>query len=225
MEYILLFLEGMITFLSPCILPMLPVYLSYFSGSDSGEIKERHSVIRNTAGFVLGFTLVFTITGAFAGTFGAMIKTHQEIVNIICGAIVTVFGLNYMGILKIGFLAKSHTVHHEIKMVRFLSAVLFGVVFSVGWTPCVGTFLGSALMIAVSSGGTAKGVGMLFVYSIGLGIPFLLCGVFIDSLKGTVSFIKRHYGIINKIAGGILIVTGILMMTGMFYQWMSVFVR
>ncbi len=222
MEYLWLFLEGMITFISPCILPMIPVYISYFSGSSTGATEERYSMIRNVAGFVLGFTIIFTMIGALAGTFGALIKTHLGIVNFICGAIVTVFGLNYMGILKLRFLAKSYRINYEIKTVRFLSSILFGMIFSIGWTPCVGTFLGSALMIAVSSGDTVKGVLMLLLYSFGLGIPFMLCGIFIDSLKGTFSFLKKHYDLINKVAGGILVVTGVLMMTGMFYKMISI---
>lgn len=222
MEYLLLFLEGMITFISPCILPMIPVYISYFSGGNTGEVEERYSVVRNVAGFVLGFTIIFTLIGALAGSFGALIKTHQEVVNFICGVIVTIFGLNYMGILKLRFLARSYRIDYEIKTVRFLSSVLFGIVFSIGWTPCVGTFLGSALMIAVSSGNAVKGVFMLLLYSIGLGIPFMLCGIFIDSLKGAFSFLKEHYDLINKVAGGILVVTGVLMMTGMFYKMISI---
>ena len=222
MEYVLLFLEGMITFISPCILPMIPVYISYFSGGNTKEAEERYGVVRNAAGFVLGFTIVFTLIGALAGSFGALIKTYQETVNLICGAIVMVFGLKYMGILKLRFLAKSYRVNYEIKTIRFLSAILFGMVFSIGWTPCVGTFLGSALMIVVSSGDAAKGVIMLLLYSIGLGIPFLLCGIFIDSLKGTFSFLRNLYDWINKVAGGILVVTGILMMTGKFYKMISI---
>lgn len=221
MEYLLLFLEGMLTFISPCILPMIPVYISYLSGGNTGEVEDRYSTVRNVTGFVLGFTIIFTLVGALAGTFGALIKTHQGIVNFICGAVVTVFGLHYMGILKLKFLEKSIRIDYEIKTVRFISSVLFGMIFSIGWTPCVGTFLGSALMIAVSSGDTVKGVVMLLIYSFGLGISFLMCGIFIDSLKEAFSFIKKHYGVINKVSGGILVVTGILMMTGMFYKIMS----
>lgn len=221
MEYFLLFLEGMITFLSPCILPMIPIYISYFSGGNTGETEGKYRVVWNTAGFVAGFTVIFTMIGAMAGTFGALIKTHQGIVNLLCGAVVVVFGLNYMGVLKLRFLAKSYRVDYEMKTVRFLSSVLFGMVFSIGWTPCVGTFLGSALMIAVSSGDTIKGVVMLLIYSLGLGIPFMLCGIFIDSLKGAFALFKMHYGLINKIAGGILVVTGISMMTGLFNKLIS----
>lgn len=222
MEYFLLFLEGIITFISPCILPMFPLYVSYFSGGNLEDKKEKYSTIWNVTGFVLGFTVIFTMIGAMAGTFGALIKDHQEIVNLISGAVVTVFGLNYIGILKIGFLARSFRFDYEIKTARFFSAVLFGIVFAIGWTPCVGTFLGSALMIAVHSGDAIKGTVMLLIYSVGLGIPFVLCGIFIDSVKGTFAFFKRHYGIINKISGMILVVIGITMMTGTFYKVLSI---
>lgn len=222
MEYLLLFLEGIITFISPCILPMIPVYISYFSGGNTGEAEKKYSAVQNVAGFVLGFTIIFTMIGALAGSFGALIKTHQGIVNFVCGIIMMAFGLNYMGVLKLRFLAKSYRIDYEIKTFSFISSVLFGMVFSLGWTPCVGTFLGSALMIAVSSGNIVKGVIMLLIYSIGLGIPFMLCGIFIDSLKGAFSFIKKHYDMVNKVAGAILVVTGILMMTGTFYKIVSI---
>lgn len=221
MEYVLLLLEGVLTFISPCILPMIPVYISYFSGGNTGEERERLGVIWNVLGFVLGFTVVFTTVGAMAGTFGALLKDHQRIVNLICGAIVMIFGFNYMGILKLRFLAKSYRLDYRMKTAGFFSSVLFGIVFSIGWTPCVGTFLGSALMLAMYAKNVAKGVVMLLLYSIGLGIPFLLCGIFIESLKDVFAVFKRHYNLINKVAGGILVVTGTLMMTGMFYRWIS----
>ena len=216
MKYLLLFLEGVITFISPCILPMIPIYISYFSGGNTNEPTEKYSIVRNTIGFVLGFTIIFTLVGALAGSFGSLLKNHSEIVNFICGITITIFGLNYMGILNLRFLAKSHQINYEIKSFRFISCILFGMIFSIGWTPCVGTFLGTALMITISSGDTIKGVLMLMIYSIGLGIPFILCGIFIDSLKGTFSFFKKHYTLVNKVSGGFLIETGVLMMTGIF---------
>lgn len=222
MEYLLLFLEGIITFISPCILPMIPVYISYFSGGSTDERNNKYSTVQNIAGFVLGFTIVFTLIGALAGTIGTLIITHQRFVNAICGTIITVFGLNYMGVLKLKHLAKSYRINYEIKSMHFISSLLFGMVFSIGWTPCVGTFLGSALMIALSSGNTGKGILMLLIYSIGLGVPFMLCGIFIDSLKGTFTFFKQHYKLINRISGGILVIIGISMITGTFYKITSI---
>ncbi len=221
----MLFLEGVITFLSPCILPMIPIYVSYFAGGNDSKADGKGSVIRNSLGFVMGFTIVFTLIGALAGSFGALIKTHQGAVNLICGGVVMILGLNYMGVVNLEFLARSFKMDYQAKNLRFFSSILFGMVFSLGWTPCVGTFLGTALMIAVSSGNTGKGILMLLVYSIGLGIPFILCGIFMDSLKETFSFFKKHYSLVNKAAGAILVLTGILMMTGMFYKVLSILAK
>jgi len=214
MEYFLLFLEGIITFISPCILPLLPLYVSYFVGGNENGVKSKYNALVNSLGFVLGFTIIFTLLGTLAGTFGAFIKEQSAIINILGGFIVVMFGANYMGILKIPFLEKSLKMNSEIKTFKFLSSVLFGIIFAIGWTPCVGTFLGTALMIAVNSQDILKGTLMLLVYSIGLGIPFVICAILIDKLKETFNFIKRNYKIINRISGIILVIIGISIMTG-----------
>ena len=210
MQYLISCLEGMITFISPCLLPMLPIYISYFGGGGQRNIRK---TLICAAGFVLGFTSVFVAMGALASTLGTLLKTHQTAVNIISGLIVILFGLNYLGILKLNlFRGSSHTVSGG--NMSFFSAFLFGIIFSVGWTPCVGTFLGSALRLASQQGQVLTGMGMLLCYSLGLGIPFLFSAVLIDKLKSTFNFIKQHYCIINKICGALLIVIGILMATG-----------
>ncbi|MEG1513732.1 MAG: cytochrome c biogenesis protein CcdA, partial [Clostridia bacterium] len=154
MEYLVSFLEGIVTFISPCLLPMLPIYLSYFAGGEGG----RRRTLRNAIGFVLGFTLVFVTLGAFAGTLGMALKRHQTIVNLVTGGIVLVFGLNYLGVFKIGFLNASKKGAMNVEKLGFWSSMLFGVVFSIGWTPCVGAFLGSALMLASQQGSVLKGI-------------------------------------------------------------------
>lgn len=214
MEYILLFLEGIITFISPCILPMLPIYISYFAGGDNVEQGNKYSTLKNSLGFVLGFTIVFTLLGSLAGTFGNFIRQHYNLLSIIGGAIIVIFGLNYIGLFKISFLEKSYKMDVNVNPFKFFSAMVFGMVFAVGWTPCVGTFLGSALMIAANSQNVAKGAMMLLVYSIGLGIPFIISAVLIGKLKEAMDFIKRNYKVINIVSGVILIVIGIAMMTG-----------
>ena len=212
MEYLISFLEGIITFISPCLLPMLPLYVLYFAGS-KGENSTKKTLF-NALGFVLGFTILFVSLGAFAGVVGGVLKQHQTIVNIITGAIVIVFGLNYIGILKIPFLNGSRKLNKKMESLTFLSSVLFGMIFSIGWTPCVGAFLGSALMMAAQEGSVLHGVLMLLVYSLGLGIPFVLSAVLIDKLKGAFTFIKKHYKVINIVCGSLLVIVGMLMMTG-----------
>ena len=223
MEFFIAFLEGIITFISPCLLPMLPIYLSYFAGNDTTAQEGQTSsgkTLRNALGFVLGFTLVFVLMGALAGTLGGLLRRHQTIVNLVTGAIVVFFGLNFLGMLRIN-LFKGRANSMAGRELGFFSAMVFGMVFSIGWTPCVGAFLGSALMLASQQGHALTGVLMLLCYSAGLGIPFVASALLIDSLKSAFNFIKRHYTIINRICGILLILMGILMMTGLMNRFLA----
>lgn len=211
MQYLAAFLEGIITFISPCLLPMLPIYVSYFTGG--GEKSTRRTLI-NVLGFVIGFTGVFMALGALAGTLGGLLKQYQTAVNIVSGLVVIFFGLYYLGLIKIN-LFRGTKLSVDTHDLGFFSAILFGIVFSVGWTPCVGTFLGSALMLASREGETLRGMLMLLVYSVGLGIPFVISAILIDRIKSAFDLIKRHYKIINLICGSLLIIIGVLMATGL----------
>jgi cytochrome c-type biogenesis protein len=219
MDYLLSFIEGIITFISPCLLPMLPVYISYFAGQNSEGKKK--TAVTNSIGFVLGFTLVFVMLGAFAGTVGSFLKEYKTVVNIVSGIIVIFFGLNFMELIKIPFLNRNRPLRASAMHAGFLSSILFGVIFSIGWTPCVGAFLGSALMLAASSGQSLRGIFMLLSFSLGLGIPFVASAVLIDRLKFTFDFIKKNYRIINLVSGGLLVVVGILMATGLMGYFLS----
>ena len=209
MQYIIAFLEGIITFISPCLLPMLPIYISYFAG---GGERSTAKTLRGALGFVAGFTVIFMLMGALAGTAGSFLKTHQTAVNIVSGAIVIFFGLSYLGVFKLNIF-KGGRRKSPVSS-GFFPSMLFGMVFSVGWTPCVGAFLGSALMLASQQGHVLEGVIMLLVYSLGLGIPFVISAVLIDYLKGAFDFIKKNYKVINTVCGILLIVIGIMMATG-----------
>lgn len=217
MQYFISFLEGIITFVSPCLLPMLPIYISYFAGSSEKSTKK---TIKNAAGFILGFTFLFVAMGALAGTFGKLLKDYSNIVNIVTGLVVICFGLNFLGVLKFNIFKGTRTT--KTQNLGFFSSVLFGIVFSIGWTPCVGAFLGSALMLATSQGSVAQGIIMLLLYSLGLGIPFFISSILIDKLKGAFDFIKKHYNVINKISGGLLVIVGVLMATGLFGKFLAV---
>lgn len=212
MQYFIAFLEGIITFVSPCLLPMLPVYVSYFA---NGENNRRRTLC-NALAFVAGFTVVFLVLGAFAGTVGAALRKYETIVNLVTGGIVVILGLNFCGVLRIGFLNRTKKMNVAVKTENVFSTFLFGMIFSIGWTPCVGAFLGSALMMASKQGTMAEGLLMLLVYSLGLGIPFVISALLLDRLKETFSFIKRNYLWINRIAGIFLVIVGISMMFGWF---------
>ncbi len=217
MTYFIAFLEGIITFISPCILPMLPLYISYFA---NGENNRRKTII-NALGFVLGFTIVFVVLGAFAGVLGGLLKQYETLVNLVTGGIVVILGLNFTGWIQIGFLNGTKKLQVEIRHVHFATSILFGMIFAIGYTPCVGAFLGSALMVASQQGTMPEGIAMLVIYSAGLGIPFFVSALLIDRLKATFDVIKKHYQLINLVSGIFLIVLGILMMTGTFGYFLA----
>ena len=218
MQYFISFLEGIITFVSPCLLPMLPIYVSYFAG---GKERNTAKTLKNALGFILGFTLVFILMGALAGSVGMLLSKYKIAVDIITGIIVIFFGLNFLGVFKLNiFKGVGFSKNRDL---GFFSSLLFGAVFSVGWTPCVGAFLGSALMLAANRSSVVEGIVMLLLYSLGLGIPFFLSALLIDKLKGAFNFIKRHYSVINTVCGGLLIVVGILMATGLFGKFLTLF--
>ncbi|MBE6823726.1 MAG: cytochrome c biogenesis protein CcdA [Ruminococcaceae bacterium] len=217
MQYFIAFLEGIITFISPCLLPMLPVYISYFaSGNNSSTIK----TMKNALGFVLGFTTLFVLMGALASTVGGFLSKYQVAVNIVTGMVVVFFGLNFLGVFKLNIF-KGMKTSVSNKDMGFFSAFIFGVVFSVGWTPCVGAFLGSALMLASQQGQVLTGVIMLLLYSLGLGVPFVVSAVLIEKLKSTFDFIKKNYRVINIICGSVLIIIGVLMMSGLLNKFIA----
>ena len=215
MLYVITFLEGVVSFISPCILPMLPVYLSYFAGGSGRDTKR---TLLCASGFFLGFTAVFVTLGALSGLLGALLVEYGALINIVAGAIVVLFGLNYTGLFNIRLLNKTGGVGAVAigtgKVSGFFSAMLFGVVFSVSWTPCVGAFLGSALSFASLHGSVVVGVLLLLCFSAGLGLPLLLSALLIDRIKLAFTWIKKHYRAINFVSGLFLVALGILMMTG-----------
>lgn len=217
MQYIICFLEGIITFISPCLLPMIPIYISYFANG----VNDRRRTVKNALGFILGFTIVFVSLGAFAGVIGGFLIKYKVAVNIITGLIVIVLGLNFTGWINIKLLNGTKKLSVDVKENGFLGSVIFGIVFSIGWTPCVGAFLGSALMMASQNGTVIEGIIMLLFYSMGLAIPFLASAILLDQLKASFDLIKKNYKTINMISGMILIVVGILMMTGMLGRLLS----
>lgn len=212
MQFLISFLEGIITVVSPCILPLLPLYVAYFAGNDVATDNQK-KVLKNSLGFVLGFTVVFVALGALAGTLGVFLRTYQTIINIVLGLIVIFFGLSFMGVFKFSLGGKGKS-YDKVKELGFFSSVVFGMVFSIGWTPCVTAFLGSALLLASQQGSMVTGMLMLLCYSIGLGIPLVLCALLMNKLRNAFDFIKKNYKVINICCGVLLIILGILMGLG-----------
>ena len=205
MGYLITFIEGFASFISPCVLPVIPIYISYFAGEKDSFKKS----IINALGFVLGFSLIFILLGVFASTFGAFIHKYSDYMNIIFGIFLVLIGLNYVGVIFIKFLNKSGGVSKLKSELNFIKATLFGIIFSLSWTPCVGAFLSSALILASNFSSLFKGALLLFLYSLGLAIPFIITTLFLEKLKNTFEFIKKHYNIINKVCGSLLIIFGL----------------
>jgi cytochrome c-type biogenesis protein len=215
--YIIGFIEGILTFISPCILPLIPVYFVFLAGEGSEYNTEARSksksLILNSIGFVAGFTIVFVALGAAATTLGHFLNQNINFFRKLGGIVMIIFGLNFMGIVKINFLNKEKRFHYRFKEIRFINSIIFGIAFAFGWTPCVGAFLGSALIIASNSDTIGQGILLLFIYSAGLGLPFILSSIVLNKAKTAFSFIQKHNRIINIVSGTVLIITGVLIYT------------
>ena len=216
MQYAITFLEGIISFISPCMLPMLPIYISYFAGGS----ESRRRVLLRSVCFVLGFTVTFSLLGLFAGTLGSFLMRYHTAVNIVTGSIVILFGLSYLEVINLPFFKG---MKGGMKINGAFSAFIFGMVYSISLTPCVGAFLGSAIMLASSSSTAVTGLLLLVTYSLGLGIPFIISAVLIDKLNSAFDFIKKHYRTINLICGIFLIAIGLLMASGLMGRLLAVF--
>lgn len=216
MEFAITFLEGFISFISPCMLPLLPLYISYFAGG----ADKKHKVFLRALSFVLGFTVVFSLLGLFAGTLGAFLREYRTAVNIAGGALIIIFGLSYLEVIRLPFFKG---IRNGRTADTVVSAFLFGIIYSVSLTPCIGAFLGSALALAGASGTALKGVLLLVTYSLGLGVPFLISALLIERLNTAFTFIKRNYRVINIVCGSFLILVGILMALGRLDAVVAVF--
>ena len=198
MEYLFTFLEGIASFISPCLLPMLPIYISYFAGEDDNKTAK---ALINSIGFVLGFTIVFLLLSIFASSLGSLISENIRYLKIAFGIIIILLGLNYMEILKLTFLNRTKKINSNKENFNFFKAIIFGILFSISWTPCIGTFLSSALLLVAKEQDIIKGIILMLIYSVGLGIPFIISAVLLEKLKEMFNFIKRNYGKIKIISG------------------------
>ena len=221
MTYVLTFAEGILTFISPCILPMLPVYLLYLAGTPAGQDggtpsgagtetrRSRNRLMINSLGFVTGFMLVFVAMGAAAAMMGSLLQRNRPVLLMISGAFMILFGLNFTGVIRIGFLDREKRFSPKLDNLRFPGSVLFGIAFGFGWSPCLGTFLGSALALAGSSETVAEGMLMLLVYSAGLAIPFVVSAAIFENVKSLLGWFSRNSRTIRVVSGILLIAAGV----------------
>src|SRR5919112_5058569 len=215
------FAAGFLSFVSPCVLPLIPGYISFVSGVSLEEMRgeastqaSRSQVFVPSLAFVLGFSIVFVALGATATAVGKFLLAQLPLLSKIAGAILIVFGLHTMGLFRLAFLETEKRMQAQRKPAGPLGALLVGVAFAFGWTPCIGPILGGILAIAGSKNSISEGVTLLAVYSMGLGIPFLLTSLAINQFFGAAKRIRRYYHGIELVSGALLVAIGVLIMTG-----------
>ncbi|MCB1376207.1 MAG: cytochrome c biogenesis protein CcdA, partial [Rhodobacteraceae bacterium] len=206
---------GLLSFLSPCVLPIVPPYLAYMSGVSMAELqsgaKASRKALVTALFFVLGLSTVFLFLGFAASAFGAFFLANQQIFNYVAGAIVIVFGLHFIGLFTIPFLNREARLDAGDQGGSALGAYVLGLAFAFGWTPCIGPQLGMILSLAATEDSVARGTTLLAVYAAGLGIPFLAVAAFFPRMQGLMGWMKRHMAVIEKIMGALLILIGLLM--------------
>ena len=215
----LAFLAGVISFLSPCVLPIVPPYLAYMSGISLSEGTDNNKVVSiflPAVFFVLGLSTVFLILGFTASALGTVFLSYQDTLITISGILVMGFGLHFLGILRIGFLEREARFEASSQNGSAFGAYVLGLAFAFGWTPCIGPQLASILTLAASEGSVARGTTLLGVYALGLGMPFLLVALFLSRLSATLTWLKRHMQIIERLMGLLLWTIGLMMLTGGF---------
>lgn len=224
-------LAGVVSFFSPCVLPLLPGYLSYATGLATTEVTSgrgsRGRILAGTSLFILGFALVFVSTGAVFGGLGGLLLAWSRPLSIAGGIVAIVLGLIFAGVIGVG----QNTVRFSrAPAVGLAAAPLLGIVFGLGWTPCIGPTLAVVMTLALNEGTALRGAVLSLVYALGLGIPFLVAGLAFDRFRGTMDWVKRHHGLLQKVGGGLMVVVGVLLVTGIwdrlmgvFRQWVSAF--
>ena len=212
------FLAGLLSFLSPCVLPVVPSYLSYVTGiSGAAELQQRrHLALLHAALFVIGFTLIFVALGATATALGRLLNTYQQWLERIGGALILLFGLYCVGALRVGFLSREVRFDLGDKPLGFLGSVLAGMAFGAGWTPCIGPILGSILLYTSSRADFGQGLVLLLAYSLGLAVPFLVAAWALEWFLGWMRRFRRYVVWVERLAGVLLIAFGLLLMTGTF---------
>lgn len=213
-------IAGIVSFLSPCVLPIVPPYLAYMSGVSINEMNDqkagRRKAIVAASFFIMGLSTVFILLGLAASAFGAFFLQNQILFGQIAGVTIIIFGLHFIGVFRIAFLDQEARLDAGDKGGSSFGAYVLGLAFAFGWTPCIGPQLGAILALAASEGSVARGTLLLAIYAIGLGVPFMLAAIFISRAMGVMNRIKRHMKTIERVMGGLLIFVGLALVFNQF---------
>ncbi len=221
----LAFLAGLLSFLSPCVLPLIPSYVSFITGLSLDDVGSRRWVALSHAGmFVLGFTAIFVLLGASATAVGTLLNYHRVWLERLGGLLIIVFGLYLLGALRWGPLSRERRVHLQDKPLGYLGSALVGLAFGAGWSPCIGPILGAVLTYTSATATLGQGIVLLLVYSLGLGVPFLLAALAIDRFLAWFQRYRRLIPVVTRVAGAMLVLVGILLASGYYTAmagWLS----
>jgi cytochrome c-type biogenesis protein len=219
--YVAAFIAGVLSFISPCVLPLIPGYISFVSGASLDEIRgggatsaaSRRTVLLTSLAFIVGFSVVFIALGATASAIGKLVMRNLPLLGKIAGAVIIIFGLHTMGVFRLRFLEMEKRAHAQAKPATLVGAMFVGVAFAFGWTPCIGPILAAILTVAGSRDSVREGVALLAVYSLGLAIPFMLTSLAIDRFFALTSRIRKYYHTIEMVSGSLLVAVGLLIFT------------
>ena len=211
------FTAGLLSFLSPCVLPLVPSYVTFVTGLSLEDVPHaRRASLVHALLFVVGFSLIFLALGATATVVGRVLGAGREWITRVGGVLVIVFGLYLLGVLNVRAFAQERRLHLADKPLGYLGTVLVGAAFGAGWTPCLGPILGSILTVTASSASLPRGLGLLGAYSLGLAIPFVLSAVAVERFLALFTRVRPYLGVVSKLSGALLVVAGVLMVTGYF---------
>jgi cytochrome c-type biogenesis protein len=210
---------GLISFVSPCILPLIPSYVSYITGISYDELvttesrkKNMNITLLHSFAFVAGFSLVFVLLGATASLAGSILSQYLDVIRVAGGIFIILMGVFVMDVINIPFLQREAKLHLKTRPAGYAGTVVVGMIFGAGWTPCTGPFLGSVLALAMTSDTLARGMGLLALYSLGLGIPFILSAIAISAFLTSFNKFKKHFKVVKIASGAVLIIMGVLML-------------
>ena len=209
------FLAGIVSFLAPCVLPLVPGYLAWLAGISLGEAERaRLRVLASAALFVLGFSTIFVVLGATASVAGRLLNQHMVTLGVVAGVVIMLFGLHQLGLLRIGLLDRDARITVPVRPPGLAGAYLVGLAFGFGWTPCAGPVLSVILMLAGTEASMLRGSMLLAAYSAGLGLPFLAAAFFAGAFQRFMQRFRRHMPFVDKVMGLVLVLTGLLFITG-----------
>lgn len=211
------FSAGLLSFLSPCVLPLVPSYVTFITGMSLEDLqRSRRNTFIHALLFVCGFTLIFLALGAGATVFGQLMLRYRDWISRIGGVLVIIFGLYMLGVLNLGLLARDTRLHLANKPLGYLGTLVVGIAFGAGWSPCIGPILGAILTMAANEADLQRGLLLLLTYSLGLAVPFLLAAVMVDRFLSVFAKLRHHIVWVNRVAGALLVLVGVLMVTNRF---------